>query len=216
MSRSSQWAAHWVWVNFSLNSLEHRQLYISLMPDSRDFVFCHSVINFVEIPSSWILWNKLRKKNAQTWYKKARIWFLSRLKQKTPAIFENYRRSNLSRTRWGTGQQSVGCSNNKKNYLEFGESWNVCYQFFYFKSSFCLDIKCILLTICIWTCVTFNWNTKIIFINWQITSCALVDLGGLMRFDFDLLKVSQSWLQVFLKSPQIKSLNVSAPSFRLV
>ena len=55
---------------------------------------------------------------------------------------------------------------------------NTYYQFFNFKSSFCPAIKCILLTICIWTFFTFNWNTKIIFINWQITSCGRVDLDA--------------------------------------
>jgi len=55
---------------------------------------------------------------------------------------------------------------------------NTCYQFFNFKSSFCPAIKCILLTICIWTFFTFNWNIKIIFINWQITSCGRVDLDA--------------------------------------
>ena len=55
---------------------------------------------------------------------------------------------------------------------------NTCYQFFNFKSSFCPAIKCILLTICIWTFFTFDWNIKIIFINWQITSCGRVDLDA--------------------------------------
>ena len=60
----------------------------------------------------------------------------------------------------------------------FRISRNAVQSFFYFEDDFCLVIKSIILTICIWTFVTFNWNTKIMFINWQVTSCGRMNLDA--------------------------------------
>ena len=108
----------------------------------------------------------------------------------------------------------------------FRISRNAVQSFFYFEDDFCLVIKSIILTICIWTFVTFNWNTKIIFINWQVTSCG--------RMNLDAVSILQSptlWVHVvqdvkksysglpgpnssFLKSRQSKSLNQNVLYFR--